>query len=244
MTENIKSCPQVCEALARHPDLPQWVQRALLLAPQDAKPDVWFSGLEDLEQDLRSGTTLAYSGDCCDAIQAVLSDLDLQTWLCTDTQVGLRAVLLRGSIVGLSFQPARKSDMQFIWFKPEYAQELRAFLRQLEDSLREDPRDDVVSDDPGGEWVAVKRILMRPAVPDPIILDLGNPATGQVEQVDVSRITSDCKATIRLIVSMTPEELQGIDLTATAGATPGEEFAIYSKAVGPIKAGAAYFGES
>jgi hypothetical protein len=62
-------------------------------------------------------------------------------WLCTDTQVGLRAIYWNGEFVCLSWQSARKSGVDFTWSSTVARDRVRNFLRELRD--REAPPEPV-----------------------------------------------------------------------------------------------------
>ncbi len=53
---------------------------------------------------------------------------EVNTWMCTDTLVGLFAYFLDGQFVCLRYQPYRKSDSMFIWASQEAAEMTRDYI--------------------------------------------------------------------------------------------------------------------
>ena len=56
---------------------------------------------------------------------------DLITWLCTDTQVGLYAYYFDNELVAISYQSARKSDLNLFWVSTELREKMREFVLSL-----------------------------------------------------------------------------------------------------------------
>lgn len=84
----------------------------------------------------------------------------VQSWICTDTRVGIAVYCLDGEVVAVSHQPARKSDevIQFL-SKPAAMQVTRVLLqlREQQQGPEEYPLLDFESDAPdyserGGTW--------------------------------------------------------------------------------------------
>jgi hypothetical protein len=55
----------------------------------------------------------------------------LITWLCTDTQVGLYAYYFGNELVAISYQSARKSDLNLFWVSTELREKMREFVLSL-----------------------------------------------------------------------------------------------------------------
>jgi hypothetical protein len=68
---------------------------------------------------------------------------DLITWLCTDTQVGLYAYYFDNELVAISYQSARKSDLNLFWVSTELREKMREFVLSLYTSEQ----------DPDGFWL-------------------------------------------------------------------------------------------
>lgn len=68
---------------------------------------------------------------------------DLITWLCTDTQVGLYAYYFDDELVVISYQSARKSDLNLFWVSAELREKMREFVLSLYTSEQ----------DPDGFWL-------------------------------------------------------------------------------------------
>jgi hypothetical protein len=56
---------------------------------------------------------------------------DLITWLCTDTQVGLYAYYFDDELVVISYQSARRSDLNLFWVSAELREKMREFVLSL-----------------------------------------------------------------------------------------------------------------
>ncbi len=242
-------------ALESYPDLPAWVCRALALAKPEPTLDEQAhpANLEVFEQDLETGTQLAWN--YAPEVENLLRQVDLDTWMCTDTQVGLRATIFQGRAVALSFQPARKSDMRVVWFSKNDALQVRAAIREMAQQMEEEPSFEVASDDPSRAWAGVKRSLLRPPVPEPLLVEMVHPKTGETAQVDISQMPSvesqydplppkkSRHPLIRLMTSLTPEEYQKVESWTFDGCTPGEMFVEFARLSGPVRAGQAYYGD-
>ncbi len=238
----------VKDVRARFPDLSEWALRALSLASGDPPSSYPLGNVEDLERELNSGTHLGYI-DLDESLSELesLSVVDLQTWLCTDTSVGLRALLVASRPVALMFQPARRSDTSFLWFSQNEARFVRQLLRQIAEKLDPDVSPEIVSDSPSDGWVGVRRALLRPEIPEPVVVEMVHPETGQTLGVDVKDlriaqqpgINGDSLA--RLMLALPRESLSRISQRDLLGATPGEQFAQFAKIAGPVLAGQAYF---
>ena len=222
--------------------LPEWVRRALDKVQAPAR-DAWFHALEDLERDLESGTNLQYNGGW-EKVNERLSQSDIVTWMCTDTMVGLRVVLLDGRAVALSYQSARKNDTHFLWLTSQDAVLVREVLRTIHDAVEELSDPEVASEDPSSEWWSVQRALMRPDQPEPVIVEMVNPQGGETVKVDVQAMKSDDPADWNMLTSMRKDDFDQVNERALAGATPGERFAEYARVLGPVRAGEAYFARA
>jgi hypothetical protein len=59
-----------------------------------------------------------------------------ESWLCTDTEVGIAVYFLDGEIACVSWQPYRKSDEEFYFVSEEASRELhKYFLSFMEDKV-------------------------------------------------------------------------------------------------------------
>ena len=222
-------------------DTPEWVRRALLKA--QAPKDRWFDQLEEIERDLQSGTNLAYNGGW-EKVNERLAEADIETWMCTDTMVGLRAVLLDGRAVALSYKSARKNDTHFLWLNPQDAVLVRDLLRSIHDECEEIEAPEVASESPSRPWWGVQRNLMRPEHPVPVLVELQHPQSGERVQLDVQAMKADAPTLIDSITCMNKADLDSLDQRALEGATPGECFAEYVRVLGPVRAGAVYFAKN
>ena len=104
--------------------------------------------LDALESNLRTDTYLGWS----DAFNKRMKVMPINTWICTDTLVGVFAYYFDGNFVALSFQSARKSDTFFHWVSKAEALSVREFIRSLSDENEPleitllDPDNEVSSD--------------------------------------------------------------------------------------------------
>lgn len=62
----------------------------------------------------------------------------IDAWTCTDTEVGLFAIYLKGEFVCLSFQEARKSYPKYVWASKDAYDKTRQFLLSLLDEKKEE----------------------------------------------------------------------------------------------------------
>lgn len=83
--------------------------------------------LEALESDLQTNTFMGWS----EAFNERVKRLPINTWICTDTEVGVNAYYFDGELVALSFQSARKSDVEFRWLSEPLAAQVRDFIISL-----------------------------------------------------------------------------------------------------------------
>jgi hypothetical protein len=65
---------------------------------------------------------------------------DIFTWICTDTDVGLRALYLDDKFICYSYQQYRKSDEEFYWVSKEVYDRVSKFVRSLVDVDNYDPK--------------------------------------------------------------------------------------------------------
>lgn len=87
------------------------------------------------ERALSTGTFLGWSEE----FGQVMKRIPLNTWVCTDTEVGFCAYQFRGEVVAVSWQSARKSDVEMHWLSRDAALQVRAFIRELDE--RREPLD-------------------------------------------------------------------------------------------------------
>ncbi len=80
------------------------------------------------EQELNTGTVIGWHEEWDHFVAAV----PVHEWLCTDTMVGVYAYYFRGEFVCLSFQMARKGNIEFRWKNKAVAQTVREFIRGLD----------------------------------------------------------------------------------------------------------------
>jgi hypothetical protein len=83
--------------------------------------------LEALESALQTGTYLGWS----EAFNERVKVMPVNTWICTDTLVGVNSYYLDGEFVALSFQSARKSKTEFKWTSIESATKVQALIRKI-----------------------------------------------------------------------------------------------------------------
>lgn len=57
--------------------------------------------------------------------------MPINTWICTDTWVGVNAYYLDGEFVALSFKSARKVRTEFKWTSVEAATKVQALIRKI-----------------------------------------------------------------------------------------------------------------
>lgn len=87
------------------------------------------------ERVLSTGTFLGWSEE----FGRVMKRIRLNTWVCTDTEVGFCAFQFRGEVVAVSWQSARKSDVEMHWLSRDAALQVRTFIRELDE--RREPLD-------------------------------------------------------------------------------------------------------
>lgn len=64
-------------------------------------------------------------------------------WVCTDTHVGFNAIYVDGSLAGMTYQSARKSDVEVKWLSQEIAETTRRMIM----SNRSTPEYDIINPD-------------------------------------------------------------------------------------------------
>jgi hypothetical protein len=79
----------------------------------------------------------------------------LNTWICTDTEVGLFAYYLDGRLVGFSYLGFRKGLIQFKWINRESAQDVRRAIFEMGNTFDASTIDDSPIDP---EWTR-KRVF-------------------------------------------------------------------------------------
>jgi hypothetical protein len=57
-----------------------------------------------------------------------VKDLPVYTWWCTDTEVGLYAILMDNEVIGWHWQPGRKFEREYRFFSRLHAEYLRRFI--------------------------------------------------------------------------------------------------------------------
>lgn len=79
------------------------------------------------EQDLGTGTCIGWHQQFEDAVKRI----GINTWVCTDTEVGVYAYYFEGVFMALSFQAARKSDVHICWVSKELATKVRELIWEI-----------------------------------------------------------------------------------------------------------------
>lgn len=80
------------------------------------------------ESVLDTGTCLGWSSEFNERVKV----MPINTWICTDTEVGINAYYMDGEFIALSFQSARKNRVEYSWVSVEKAKEVAKFIRQID----------------------------------------------------------------------------------------------------------------
>ena len=104
--------------------------------------DHWVS-LTELQKELNSGTDLWDNGDVHDPVMKEvyrrLATIPIHTWLCHDTFVGVHAIYFDGNFAALTFQSARKSEVEYRWVSLGMAEQVRTWLRSIDPGYNSKP---------------------------------------------------------------------------------------------------------
>ena len=85
--------------------------------------------LDIFENDLNTGTYMSWSEDFGQRVQVT----PVNTWICTDTEVGLYVFFMDMQPVAVSYKNARRNDTNVYWLDEEAPGKMREFIRSLEE---------------------------------------------------------------------------------------------------------------
>lgn len=80
------------------------------------------------EDALSTGTYFGWSSDFGQRVQVI----PVNTWICTDTEVGLYVFFMDMQPVAVSYQSARRNDTSVYWLDEEAPNKMWEFIRSLE----------------------------------------------------------------------------------------------------------------
>ena len=66
-----------------------------------------------------------------DKFEKCVTKVWLISWMCTDTQVGIKAIYLHDELVAVTMQRYRKSDMDIYFISPETKIKMKEFLESI-----------------------------------------------------------------------------------------------------------------
>ncbi len=87
--------------------------------------------LELFTDDLYNGNYVDLIGNAYNIFAERVKEVPLNTWMCTDTMVGLYAYFFDGQFVAISWKPYRKSAERLFWESEELAQWVKKFIDSL-----------------------------------------------------------------------------------------------------------------
>ncbi len=87
--------------------------------------------LELFTYDLYNGNYVDLIGNAYNIFSERIKELSLNTWMCTDTMVGLYAYFFDGQFVAISWKPYHKSHAHLYWESEELAQFAKKFIDSL-----------------------------------------------------------------------------------------------------------------
>lgn len=125
-----------------------------LVKPLDSYDRSSDPDLEAFERDLNIGTYFGWHEEFDRRVRRI----PINTWMCTDTNVGIYAYFFDGEFVALSFQSARKSDINIKWMYTDAARRVREFIRSLRDQDDEIDVKLIVRDEGLDDWWITKRV--------------------------------------------------------------------------------------
>lgn len=102
-----------------------------LVKPLDQYEHTTDANISDFELDLNTDTNLDYAIDAWNECNIHMRQVPINTWVCTDTEVGVYGYFFDGRFVALSFQEGRKCDTTIMWASIEDAHEVYNFMRSL-----------------------------------------------------------------------------------------------------------------
>ena len=85
--------------------------------------------LNKFENDLSTGTYMGWD----DRFGGRVMVIPVNTWICTDTLVGLQAFFMDMKPIAVSYQDARKNGFFVYWLDDSAPRKVREFIRALDD---------------------------------------------------------------------------------------------------------------
>ena len=98
-----------------------------------------YGDIVEFESQLNTGTYIGYHKEFEERVE----QFPINTWICTDTEVGLYCYFFDGEFIALSFQSGRKNDVNFYWKSNAAAEKVRNFIL------------DLYKEESPGEWITV-----------------------------------------------------------------------------------------